>query len=133
MTNPNPPFELTVQELRDALDKLCAKGLGDKVVSIPYDPGHSTIGASPSVGVTTITAGFDWNHHKVFLNPTKRLGVPDDQLRTLVQEAQRKVDKMHMLIYRLNPDSPIPMDEQLDSLKSNIQLLGQAKSKKPGR
>lgn len=124
--------QLTVQQLRDALDKLCNQGLGDKTVSIPYDPGHSTIGASPSVGVFSVSPGFDWNHNKVFLKPSKTLGVPDEQLRQLAQEAQRKVDKMHMLLYRLDPNSSIPMEEQLESLKSNIQLLSQTKNKKHG-
>lgn len=42
-------------------------------VAIPVQLAHSTIGAAPSVAVSSATLGFDWDNGTLFINPVQPL------------------------------------------------------------
>ncbi|GBG14243.1 peptide-binding protein [Novimethylophilus kurashikiensis] len=110
----HPP--LTVEAAIELLTKLKWAGHGNDTISIAYEPGHATIGATPSVAVTGFTVGFDWNHGKIFANTETKLGVGGPVLESL----RARYNAMSEALYKIGAianDGRAP-DERLAAIKS---------------
>jgi hypothetical protein len=65
---------LTIRELKRRID-LLVEGLADyndPRITVKVS-GEGTVGATPTVDVVTLSAGFDWDTGKIILHPTKPL------------------------------------------------------------
>lgn len=81
---------MKVSDLKKALERL----RDDDDVVIPVTLAHGTIGASPSVPVTQVQDGFDWDRGKVFICPDAKLypvGEEFLQGRDLVREYSERI------------------------------------------
>jgi hypothetical protein len=74
---------LSVLELAERLNAMCAAGQGDQPAVIAFDPGYTIMGGRPTVAITDASAGFDWDQGKVFLHTAKRLGPAGESLAKL--------------------------------------------------
>lgn len=64
---------MTIQELYNRLGAMLQSGRIDPSQSILIPVNESGIGVRPAVEVTMVTEGFDWDHGRVFLIPSKGL------------------------------------------------------------
>lgn len=115
--------ELTVDELRALLDQASLAGHGNDKIVIPYKSSVGSIGASPAVGVTDCRGGIDWDSGKMFLAPSKEMGVPDAQLFAATQKAQRDLSRIQFLAGRLGSDRGGPLEEQVAQFKAALDAL----------
>lgn len=120
MTNPT---ELTVDELRALLDRASAAGHGNDKVVIPYKSSVGSIGAQPAVGVTDCRNGIDWDNGKMFLAPSKEMGVPDPQLFAAAQKAQRDLSRIQFLAGRLGSERGGLLEDQVAQFKAAVDAL----------
>lgn len=115
--------ELTVDELRALLDQASAAGHGNDKVVIPYKSSGGSIGARPSVGVTDCSGGIDWDSGKMFLAPSKEMGVPDAQLFATAQKAQRDLGRIQFLAGRLGSERGGPLEDQVAQFQAALDAL----------
>lgn len=74
---------LSILELAERLNAMCTAGQGNQPAVIAFDPGYTFMGGRPTVAITGASAGFDWDHGKVFLHTAKRLGPDNEALKRL--------------------------------------------------
>lgn len=75
---------LTLNSLEAAILQLLDAGVGaDAQVVIPVETGRVTVGARPSVTLTELRPGFDWDAGKVLLQPAQPLGIAGPELERL--------------------------------------------------
>ena len=75
---------LTLNSLEAAILQLLDAGAGaDAQVVIPVETGRVTVGARPSVTLTELRPGFDWDAGKVLLQPAQPLGIAGPELERL--------------------------------------------------
>ena len=63
---------MTLNELKERLAEL-PEEYGDWAVVIPASRGYATMGGTPTVNVTYVNPGFDWNSHKIMLMTNVKL------------------------------------------------------------
>lgn len=71
---------MTAKELHGILAELIERGHGNNVVRVPVIPPGTPIGPSPTVEITEVASGFDWDAKTVFLHPEKELFTDIDSL-----------------------------------------------------
>lgn len=126
----NQPTELTVDELKDLLEKMSAAGHGNDKVVIPYTPVGASIGASPAVGIHGGNMGIDWDSGKVFLQPSKRLGVPDAEILARAQKAESELGRIQFLAGRLGNSQRNTLEEQVAQFQASLGALKPATPRK---
>ena len=83
------PQGVSVDQAIAMLSGISQRGYGDVTLRLVYDPGHSTLGPTPTVPVTGIYKGIDWDKN-VLLSTTPKLGPAGKELEIL----REKVHKM---------------------------------------
>ncbi len=107
---------LTPKQLHEALALAGQKNAELKVV-VPYTPPFITVGATPCVEILGASLGFDWDHGKLFLHPSKPLGVAGQEYelaRTRVNEMSSKLAQIASMLRR----EDLPAQERLDRAKA---------------
>ena len=120
---PAPDPNLTVEQLRDALDKMVQAGMGGKELQIPYSPAVTRLrGRTPSVGVLGAYSGIDWDTGSVFLRPTQQLGEIDQEVRQKMRQLESDWGKILIMVDRLGrSDQIFPLEQQIEELKQFVR------------
>lgn len=113
MTTPQLTVDQTIEKLKEISDQ----GMGGWTLGVSYDPGFSTLGGTPMAVVDNVSAGFDWDTNKVFLNTDKRLGVVDQELRDRLSKADNENMCLKMMIRRLGEQSIFDLETQVQQIK----------------
>jgi hypothetical protein len=129
---PNAVPALTLDALIQALVELRARQpeLGTAAVELPYDPGHTTLGSHPAVGITRVSAGFDWDMGRVFLSADRPVGIPEQALRARQRYFEDALLSVRLTL-RPRTDSEAPTPEKqlaritgaLDALDRRLKAL----------
>ena len=121
MSNNTTPDDegLTVEQLRDALDKLVQNGLGQSKVQIPYKPATTRLrGRTPSVDVLGSYSGIDWDTGSVFLRPSQQLGEIDQDVQQKMRKMENDWGRVLIMIDRLGrSDQLFPIEQQIEEIK----------------
>jgi hypothetical protein len=90
VTPPSPPKPLTLDQMIETLVAFRAQHpeLAAKPVELPWDPGHTTLRSHAAIGLTGVSAGFDWDQGRVFVHAQERVGrvLAEVRRRLSVQE-----------------------------------------------
>ena len=113
---------LTVDQLRERLDEISQAGGGASPVLLPYDPGHATIGGSPTRPLTGVNVGFDWDQGKVLLAIPERVGIIDAELRKRADRVDNALGRLLLAINRLDPDGNFSLEDQVNQLKEMARV-----------
>lgn len=124
------PTELTVDELKDLLEKMSAAGHGNDKVVIPYTRVGASIGARPAVAITGGQTGIDWDSGKLFLQPSKELGIPDADILAKAQKAERELGHIQFLAGRLGSERGGSLEEQIAQFQASLGALKPATPRK---
>lgn len=109
------PAALTVSSAIGLLEDLVQRGLGEQPLGIRYESGVPSLGSAPSVPITGIHAGFDWDHGKVFIQPAKPLGLAGPDLARLRNELSSATDRLYR-IQRLLRDPALSDMQRLEAV-----------------
>ncbi len=115
--------DLTVDQLKEILERMSAAGHGNDKVVLPYNSGTASIGAKPTVGIVGGQAGIDWDSGKLFLHPSKALGAPDVDLLAKVHKAQQNLGRIQFLAARLGSERGGPLEDQVAQFKAALSVL----------
>lgn len=120
------PDGYTVDEMIALLTDLSQKGHGSDRLVLPYNPGHTSIGASPVLKITNLSAGIDWDNNRVFLHPDQPVSVLDTELVAKAQKSQSQLAQILFLAQRLGSErNTQPLDEQIALFKSQVEAVHQ--------
>ncbi|MBN3839305.1 hypothetical protein [Burkholderia sp. Ac-20349] len=89
MSYPTYPDGITVEEAVERLAAIAERSHRTQRLCVAYDPGHATMGGTPSKLVRAIYPGFDWDASKVFIDLGERLKAPDDEQARYRQHMSR--------------------------------------------
>ena len=89
---------MKVSDLKKALERM--RDDGDVV--IPVTLAHSSMGGKPSVDVTQVHAGFDWDHGKVFIYPDAKLYPVGDEFLQGKELAHEYSERIGFALNALN-------------------------------
>lgn len=107
------PEVLTVKELIRRLQSIQDK---DQEVHIAYEelnPGMR--GPAPSLPITKLYTGFDWDHGKIFLAPQEKMSVAGEAFREQQKIAHESASKLGWVYYIANGD--LPDDKKMYEIK----------------
>lgn len=92
-------------------------------VVIPIKKLYVTAGGSPSVEVSTVMVGFDWDNGKIFINPEKPLMLVEDYDKEpeTIRKLQTEVGNLHYEI--------MGYKSQIASLKRKLKEIENEKPK----
>lgn len=114
---------MKVADLKKALERM----RDDDEVVIPVTLAHSSMGGKPSVAVTQVHAGFDFDRGKVFIYPDAKLYPVGDEFlqgRELVREYSERIG------FALNALNHSGVSER-DRIKFAKQALTKRDERKP--
>ena len=92
---------MTKKELIEILNNSFAKDDDEVVIEI-YK--HGSIGATPSVDVKSVNAGFDWNNGKLFITPKVALKKADFDYEEQIKILTKEIGKL-----KLSKGVPVPV------------------------
>ncbi|HDR9163633.1 TPA: hypothetical protein QDB28_004037 [Burkholderia vietnamiensis] len=89
MSYPTYPDGMTVEQAVERLQVIASRSHREQRLCVAYDPGHATMGGTPSKLVRAIYPGFDWDASKVFIDLGERLKAPDEEQARYRQHISR--------------------------------------------
>lgn len=86
---------LTVAAAAELLRQLVEQGQGERTLNIPFDSGIFTVGGHPTVHVTALEKGSEWDPTKVFMWPSQPLGAAGAEFKQLKADLDMRNDQVH--------------------------------------
>jgi len=83
---------MKLSELAQYVEKCAATSRDDLEVVVCIKLPYATVGSRPTVPVTSVQAGFDWDRGKFIITPKEDLTPADRDFATQMKEMQSKLD-----------------------------------------
>ena len=118
--HPDGPHPLTLDNLIAQLTRLRAAqpDLAHAPIEIRWDPGHTTLGGAPAVKITSVHAGFDWDHGRIFLGTEHRIAKCNDELMKKLRAYENMVGHLHLV---LSPSRALSADKQVEQVHACLE------------
>lgn len=126
VTTPSDLISLTLDNLLAQLTRLRATqpDLAHAPVQIRWDPGQATLGAAPAVKITSVHAGIDWDHGRVFLGTEHPIAKRNEDLMKKLRTYENLVGRLHLVLAEARgTDSDKKVDQVRVCLEQAAQLL----------
>ena len=123
---------LTVQQLAKLLLEQSASGQGDWQVRLRVEKPRASIGRAPSVDVTGVHAGFDWDRGTMFLGTSQPLGLADSELQEFRNQMSRVTDSLYS-IGRVLKNDKFSSEEKLKQIEQWVEHVFPPRTSKSGQ
>lgn len=114
---------ITVAQAQELLERIInsSPGAANFKLHVPFVNSVATIGGSPCVGVSQISAGFDWDMGKVFIHSHEPLGEPIDLSKSRSRELEGLRSELHWWIPRIIENENLSAEQKLEQIKKRIE------------
>lgn len=123
---------ISVQQLADFLLEQSASGHGNWQVRLRVEKPRASIGRAPSVDVTGVHAGFDWDRGTMFLGTSQPLGLADSELQEFRKQMSRVTDSLYS-IGRVLKNDKFSSEEKLKQIQQWVEHVFPPRTPKAGQ
>lgn len=129
---PPAPTPLSLDQLIAHLQTLRSQQpeLADRPVELPWDPGFSYIrGRQAAVKLIRVSAGFDWDHGRVFVHTAEQVGQVPEELRRRLRLHEDALMGIALEVRRATDDptkGTQGIQKRLDAFHDRLRALAEA-------
>lgn len=90
--------ELTLDDLIEQATQHRQHLPGGTRIEIPWDPGYPSLGGRAAVGTRCLSAGFDWDQGRLFLQPLQPVGKVFNEQQLQLRRLQDRETRIHLIL-----------------------------------
>lgn len=110
------PTPMSLQEVILALQELEQQGLGGPV-HLPVKTLGATVGGTPTVAITDVRVGFDWDHGKILLGTTLPVAQHDPKEQKAYQTLENSMGMLLLGLQRVLRSDLFPPEEKIKQIE----------------